>query len=394
MTEDNIKVNSYNPVLHLSSNNDSKINYAASEILNSLGINESIQNLDGDEDKLFINDILVASSDELLKYFDILTLERERMFGTDKHGRANEGRFDWDATEASFSDFILNIKEKLSIPVTQKKFKVIFSHDIDWVSSRVPVSIVKSLISIFETKGKPTWFSFSNALKNDFLFSNYSEILLLEKEYGVGTYNFLLSGSYGNGRYSNRYAIDWDITKKFMELILTSGNEIGLHGSYYASDRDSYKEEAYKIEKFGGVKVDSHRNHYLRFSSRELPNQLEKADIKFDFSVGYSSKIGFRAGSADIYSLFDFISDKTSNILEIPLIYMDRAYHINDQTNVLFNLRSILEDVKKYNGCVSILFHPSTFAVNRDWFKFYEEVIKMCLELGADVSGKISNVQH
>lgn len=376
MNDGNIKVKSINPILHLSSNSDSRIKYVASEIINSLGIKEDMQCLKSDEDRLIINNIPVASSDDLLSYFDILTLERERIYGTDKHGRTNEEELDWDITEALFSDFIFNIKEKLNISGNSKKFKVIFSHDIDWVSSKVPVSIVKSLISIFETKGKPTWFSFSNALKDDFLFSNYSEILLLEREYGVGTYNFLLSGNYGNGRYSNRYAINWDITKKFIELILTSGNKIGLHGSYHASDRDSYKEEAEKIEKFGGIRVDSHRNHYLRFSSRELPNQLERAGIKYDFSVGYTSRIGFRAGSADRYTLFDFVDNKTSNIHEIPLIYMDRAYHINDQANLLFNLRSLLEDVKKYNGCVSILFHPSTFAVNRDWFKFYEEMRK------------------
>ena len=70
-------------------------------------------------------------------------------------------------------------------------------------------------------------------------------------------------------------------------------------------DRNGYASEKQRIEEQLGAAVTCHRNHYLRFDPRDMWGQLEAAGIRYDFSVGFNYRMGFRGGCGRAYRTFD-----------------------------------------------------------------------------------------
>lgn len=385
----------FQPILYISDNTQKKsLEYISKEILTRVGISSNFRITENTKTALVISKEVVIPESKLRELFNIISLLREDGKGYDTHGRFNQENTDWNFDIPEFDRFILDVKDSLGgiSETEQKRFKVIFTHDLDWVDGREWASLVKSLKEIFIEKR--TWISFSQSLKKNIFYDCYSEMMDIEKSYDIKTWNFILSGPHGLKRYSSRYDVNWVQARKIMDLILYSGNKIGLHGSYYSRDYNSYLLESKRLQEAIGIPIIAHRNHYLRFDSKKLYSQLEKAGIYYDFSVGFSSRIGFRSGMASSYFPYDFEKSDSAGVLEIPLVYMERASHLESESMVLENLSKVLEQVKKYNGCVSILFHPESFAIDARWFKFYEKVINLVISMGADVSSELPPIKN
>ncbi|MCB0723906.1 MAG: polysaccharide deacetylase family protein [Ignavibacteriae bacterium] len=376
------------PVLIISSDDEKdEIIYIAKELLWLIGMEKDLAIHIGEKTLLRISDAVEIDRDTLLNVFNAMSLKREFEHGKDAHGRFDQANIKWDIKKPKVSELVESMGQRLDKVDAQSEFKIIFSHDIDWVSGFDPISLVKSIKS--SVSGSRNWIKLSEVFDQDIFVKNYSEMLSIEKKYGVKTWNFMLSGTNGLGRYSNRYNIKSSRAKKVIDLILSSGNFIGLHGSYGASDANTYKEEAELLREVTNQEIISHRNHYLRFDPINLWSQLSSAGIGYDFSVGFSSNMGFRTGVASSYRPYDFKNKSASDITEIPLVFMERNQYLIDERKTLEELKGVLEEVKKYNGCASILFHPESFVVDTRWLPFYEKVINTVVEMGGDVSGTL-----
>lgn len=375
-------------------NRPGRLEYISNELLRLIGVNDKLLIKEGDKIYLTIGESIVIPESKLLELFSIVSLEREFGKPKDSHGRFDQKRIEWDISQPQVNKFVRDIQNELGDKLNSPKdnFKVIFTHDVDWISGRIGVSVLKSIKEIFNRNR--SWITLGQALQKNIFIDTYSEMLMVEKDYNIKTWNFLLSGPNGKRRYSSRYDINWELSRKLVEIILESGNGIGLHGSYYASEENLYKLEAERLASAIGRPIIAHRNHYLRFNPDEFYSQLEAAGIKYDFSVGFSSEIGFRAGLAVPYLPFNHEKAIPSEVVEIPLIYMDRISHLSNETEIFDKLYLVLEEVKKYNGCVSVLFHPESFAIDKRWLRFYEKLIKIIINLGADVSNELPVVNY
>jgi hypothetical protein len=378
------------PTLYVpNENRTGRLEYISNELLRLIGVNDKLLIKEGDKIYLTIGENIVITESKLLELFSIVSLEREFEKSKDVHGRFDQTKMKWDVLQPEINKFVRNIQNELGdkLSVLNDSFKVIFTHDVDWVSGRVMTSVLKSFKDIF--RRNRSWITLDQAFNKNIFLESYSEMLLIEKDYNIKTWNFLLSGPTGNKRYSSRYDINWELSRNLIEIINESGNEIGLHGSYYAVEDNLYKAESERLASVTGKPIIAHRNHYLRFNPERFNSQLETAGIKYDFSVGFSSVLGFRAGLATPYLPFNHEKSIPSKVIEIPLIYMERQNHLDDEAGILEKLSLALEEVKKYNGCVSILFHPESFAVDKRWLRFYERVIKSVIDLGADISNEL-----
>jgi hypothetical protein len=221
------------------------------------------------------------------------------------------------------------------------------------------------------------------------LVRNVERLLEFESAQGIGAYYFMMSGPYELRRYSSRCDIRWSCSRRFAERIRQAGMTIGLHGSYYARERNTYREEKKRLEEVVGAAVTTHRNHYLRFDTTRVGSQLEEAGIRYDFSVGYASRMGFRAGTAKPYPVFDLLHHRPSTVISVPMLYMDAALEASARAEGLAQFREALQHVKAVNGCVSVLFHPERLLIDRGLWSFFREMIAVCNELGADLSGKV-----
>ena len=384
--------------LHLSNETRRpQLEFAARVLLDCMGMNAPIEATTTSRshaDGLVLPGGTVIAEEELERVFDSVTLQREQATGRlDDLGRFDERAITWDTSKPQVDLLAKQITGKLAeaghpVPPGKEPFRVVISHDIDRVCGREPTSLARSLMPLCGWR-RSGWVSIATALSRDAFVENIRGLLEFESARGIGAHYFLLSGPYGLRRHSSRYDVSWRSARDTIRAIREADMTIGLHGSYYAKDRSSYAEERRRLEEAVGHPVLSHRNHYLRFDSQRIWNQLQSAGIKYDFSVGFRLRTGFRAGSARAVATFDAVTGRPSSVLSIPLLYMDNALLASDDETMLAALRAALQEVKDVAGCVSLLFHPELFLVDLRFRRFFEKAVALCEELDADLSGEL-----
>lgn len=140
---------------------------------------------------------------------------------------------------------------------------------------------------------------------------------------------------------------------------------IGLHPSYNSSvDETLLKQEVTDFSKAINETVTISRQHYLRFNIKTTPNQLLKNGIIADFTMGFASQIGFRAGTSLPFYYYDFTAEKKTELLFVPFCAMDGAYLVYDKITpeeTLTSLLNLANEVKKVNGLFISVYHERTF---------------------------------
>lgn len=141
---------------------------------------------------------------------------------------------------------------------------------------------------------------------------------------------------------------------------------IGLHPSYYSFNNDELlKREISLFKLFTEEQVRLSRQHYLRFDIRLTPRLLEENGVKYDFTMGFAGKPGFRAGTSFPFPYFSFVINQPQNIVAVPFCAMDGAYSIYesfDYDSSLQSLNMLREEVKKVGGYFVTVFHERSFS--------------------------------
>jgi len=381
----------------------SRLHYAASVLSDSIALDpplEIVEARDADFRGLLLPNGVVVPEEELQAVFSTITLGRELETGKlDPMGRFDESAIAWDISrpwiDVRAADLAARLTEDgCGAPREQGRFRVVVSHDVDRITGAELTAIAKRLLHAtgFRSGAGPSpSLPFSPNAYRD----NIRRLLEFERAQGITACYFLLSGPYGLRRHSSRYDARWSQAKKLIGEILGAGMTIGLHGSYYARDSGSYLVEKDRLEQVTGVGVICHRNHYLRFDSRRVCSQLEAAGIRYEFSVGFGERMGFRAGTARLYRMFDLMNGRPASLASVPLVYMDTftgdPAAASDRDSILGQLRAVLVEAKRVHGCVSLLFHPELLLASPGLWTFFEEVVRVCRDLGADLASPLSD---
>jgi len=374
-----------------------QLQFAARVLADSLGLQLPTQSSEpsvADLRQRVLSEYLRIKENELLEVFASVSLQRE--LDTDKEdpcGRFDEGAIEWDVSRPWVDLRACEIGQQgMGRELTEKPcgstFSVLITHDIDRTTALEPLSVLNSLRGALGLR-RSKWWPLATALSPRSLIRNIERLLEFERCEGIGAHFFMLSGPYGFGRYSSRTDIRWSSAREVARLIQQAGMSIGLHGSFGAKDRGSYPEEKDRLEQTLGCAVTTHRNHYLRFNPATLYSQLEEARIRFDFTVGFVSRIGFRAGCARCHRAFDLREGRPSSIFSVPQLFMDTVLDYRSPEQILVALREALTDVRAVHGCVCLVFHPETFLIDPRAWPLFRDTIQICQELGADLSGKL-----
>lgn len=147
--------------------------------------------------------------------------------------------------------------------------------------------------------------------------------------------------------------------------------DIGVHPSYYANEKPEYFiEELRKLSITSGSKIGKSRQHYLKFRLPYTYRQLLKAGIVEDYSMGYASAPGFRAGTCTPFYWFDLEMNEVSNLKVIPITYMEGTlgsylkHSPNEAAEVIYQLTEV---VKKYKGVHISIWHNHTVSDQFFW---------------------------
>ena len=169
--------------------------------------------------------------------------------------------------------------------------------------------------------------------------------------------------------------------KKFVNLIKSISDyfEVGLKGSYFAlEDVKVLKEEILRYE---GVFNTSLKNNRNSFSKLKLPivyRNLINLEVNEDFTMGYVSEPGFRAGTCTPFQFYDLDYEMQTPLRINPFCVLDYIYKDSDLKRSFSEIKEMIDTVKKVNGTFSLVTHNYTFSKNEQWLgwrKFYIQIL-------------------
>lgn len=211
-------------------------------------------------------------------------------------------------------------------------------------------------------------------------YDNYSLILDLHDKAGVRPIFFILFADYGGN--DNNVSLR---NKEFRELIrhLDKRAGLGIHPSL-ASGRKSHllKNEIGGLSHLLHRKISRSRQHFLKITFPRTYRNLIKLGIKQDYSMGYASEPGFRAGIADPFRFFDLAENKETELLIHPVTIMDvtlRDYLGLDREKSLETILSMIDIVRSVSGEFVSLWHNESFSGLdkwKDWENLYEQMLR------------------
>lgn len=141
---------------------------------------------------------------------------------------------------------------------------------------------------------------------------------------------------------------------------------IGLHPSYYSSENETVlRSETTQFSETLKEGVSLSRQHYLKFNITTTPQQLVQNGIKADFTMGFASGPGFRAGTSFPFYYYNFKEENENELLFVPFCAMDGSYTVYQSENAqqaFLSLQQLKEEVKKVQGLFITVFHERTFA--------------------------------
>lgn len=146
---------------------------------------------------------------------------------------------------------------------------------------------------------------------------------------------------------------------------------IGLHSSYYSmNDMHLIQREKNMLEHILKQNIIASRQHYLRMNISTTPQLLIQQGIAYDFTMGFATQAGFRAGTSYPFYYYDLNKEKSTSLLMIPFCAMDGAYfnyqHISAEAAItgIQNIQTKIQQIGGYfiplihEITLSSLFHP------------------------------------
>ena len=215
-------------------------------------------------------------------------------------------------------------------------------------------------------------------------YDTYDKIVEIKKSHGVETVLFFLISSVST--FDNNISI----TKNNFRLLIKSMSDyvkIGLGASYFTMKKeDLLKKETKKLASIINTPVCRSRQHMLRNHLPETYQNLIDLEIDEEYSMGYSSHLGFRAGTCTPFYFYDLDFEIQTPLKIIPFAVSDTVLNTElklSYKQAVLQVLDMCNEVKKVNGTFSTLFHNellSDYGIWKGWSGFYEDVVELAKE--------------
>ncbi len=211
-------------------------------------------------------------------------------------------------------------------------------------------------------------------------YDTYAYQLDTIKKHKLNFIYFFLLGDYGvndkNIPISN---------PKFRSLIkhLSDYADVGIHPSY--ASNTSFKALEAEVNKLSPIikkEVTQSRQHFLKLKFPETYRNLIDLDILNDYSMGYASHPGFRAGICTPYYFYDLDLEVETRLQIHPFSVMEVTlqYYLKIKPEEAVKIYTdLIDEVKAVNGTFISVWHNDTLAnegIWKGWRNTFEKMIE------------------
>lgn len=213
-------------------------------------------------------------------------------------------------------------------------------------------------------------------------FDSFDFQLQLQEEFHLKPIYFIHCGDYDTNDKSISIRKD-----AFRALIKHLGDyaDVGIHPSFSSYlNPVRLKMEVDRLSEVLNREITKSRQHFLRMTLPRSYQRLIELDIKDDFTMGYASQVGFRAGTATTFRFYDLDNDIATSLKIHPFAVMDGTLkdYLNLGLNDSYDLISkVVDEVKKVKGTFVYLTHNETLGGEKRWVgwpEMYRKILENC----------------
>ena len=279
------------------------------------------------------------------------------------------------------------IKQFPSLKFNKRNFKFVPTIDIDRAYNFRSSGLIKNTARIVKAvinldKEKLGNIITTGLRTKDDPFDTYTYLHDIHAKYLLKPIFFFLLSHRGHAAYDvNIHPEDELLIKLIKET--AKQTKVGLHPSY-ASNSNTFKikEELLALQTITNKKIDISRQHHLKLNLPKTYLQLIKAGINHDYSMGYASQVGFRAGTCTPFFWYDLQLDKQSHLKIHPFAVMDvtlEQYLNLSPEQAMAKLDELIASVKLVEGTLYTLWHNESLSETgkwKNWKAVYEFILK------------------
>jgi hypothetical protein len=284
-----------------------------------------------------------------------------------------------------YVEFLWNILEYLKISQNRKIhfFRKNITCDVDHVFhpslKNLTKAFKKSLLLFKENKNINKSIQFLNYyFKKEDPYYNMMHFIMKENEKMNNKVIFFFIPYRTNPYFDPETHLENPLFRKLLKIIHQRGHLIGMHPGYDAYNDPDIFQTSYNhfITILEREKINQplvwNRQHFLRWNITETPLLIDQNEFKYDSTLSYADRAGFRTGTCWEYPLFDLLNRKKLKLKEIPLIVMEstiisKTYEgLGYTKNSMEKFLYFKEICKKYNGTFTLLWHNSSFENVKD----------------------------
>jgi hypothetical protein len=215
-------------------------------------------------------------------------------------------------------------------------------------------------------------------------YDSYDELFEILKDHPDSLW-FILGGS--KEKFDRNLSLDSYTARALIQRIAEKFN-ICVHPSYGSGiDINRVRSEIKMLDSIVGEPITKSRQHYLKINLPQTYRLLSKLGINTDYSMGYSSHIGFRAGTCTPYSFYDLIDEKELSLIVVPFQVMDRALlqRVNCKPSEAIEYAiEIAAKVNDVGGTFVTIWHNESLSGINEW-KGWEKVF-------GSICAQVSNI--
>jgi len=208
----------------------------------------------------------------------------------------------------------------------------------------------------------------------------YDNLIGMRKNYDIRTLFFFLLGEYGT--YDKNIS-PGNSNYRLLIKNIADYCTVGIHPSYLSMKKEQkIKKEQSLLQSIVNFPITKSRQHYLRVALPETYQHLVDLEIKQDYSMGYASQFGFRAGTCTPFYFYDLDFEIQTPLKVFPFAAMDvtlKNYLNFTPKKSYITIMHLANEVRKVRGTMITVFHNESVSGSgqwRGWSKLYESLLR------------------
>lgn len=215
-------------------------------------------------------------------------------------------------------------------------------------------------------------------------YDTYAFQMEIIKKYNLKAIYFFLLGDYGVN--DKNLPVE---SKKFQSLIKMLGDyaQVGIHPSYGSNaSKEQLRKEVERLSKVLHRDVTQSRQHFLKLTLPETYRNLIDLDITDDYTMGFASQVGFRAGICTSFNFYDLDMELETKLKVHPFAVMEGTlkYYMNvHPEDAMEKIKPLIDEARAVNGQFISLWHNDTLNDQKlwaGWKEVYEEMVNYAKE--------------